>query len=108
VTPWDAQVCGERRGDHPVLVLDRIGSGDEEMAKLYKILDDFEANLRLYRHEPGDLRKVAGYLLDRSRGYMRGLSHLICQGAQAAILSKEERITEALLETVPVGQTFRL
>lgn len=107
-TPLDVERQEELRGDHPVLRLDRVGFSDAELAKFGRILDGFDADLRLYRHEPGDLRKVAGYLHARSRGYMRALSQLICQGAQAAILSKQERITEELLEQIPLGQTVVL
>ena len=39
---------------------------------------------------------------------MRALSQLICQAAQLAILSGEERITETLLDTVAVGGVVEL
>jgi hypothetical protein len=108
VTSLDTGLDEELRGDHPVLQLNRIGFSDAELRKFGRILDDFDADLRLYRHEPGDLRKLAGYLHARTRGYLRALSQLICQGAQAAILGKQERITEELLEQIPLGRTVVL
>ncbi|MGW2402606.1 hypothetical protein ACWCYY_39290 [Kitasatospora sp. NPDC001664] len=95
-------------GDHRVLRTSRIGFSDEELAKFARIVDLFDADLRLYRHERGDLLALAPYLHTRSRGYMRALSHLICQGAQRAILTKRERITEELLEEVSLGRVEQL
>ncbi|MFG2305276.1 ATP-binding protein [Actinacidiphila glaucinigra] len=98
-TPW---------GDSVVLRTSRIGYSDEEMASFVSIVDLFDADLRLFRHERGDLTALAPYLHRRSRGYMRTLSHLICQAAQGAIVSGEERITEELLKKVSLGQTVQL
>jgi Bacterial TniB protein len=95
-------------GDHTVLRTSRIGYSDEGMRTFLRILDLFDADLRLYRHERGDLRNLARYLHGRSRGYMRALSQLICQAAQKAILSGEERITEDLLEQVSLGHVVQL
>ncbi|WP_421107048.1 hypothetical protein [Streptomyces sp. NEAU-S77] len=95
-------------GDHPVLRTSRIGYSDEEMKRFAYIVDLFDKNLRLYRHERGDLRKLSAELHKRSRGYMRALSHLICQAAQKAIVSKEERITMDVLDSLSLGRVVQL
>ncbi|MFE7029123.1 hypothetical protein ACFU9Y_02355 [Streptomyces sp. NPDC057621] len=95
-------------GDHPVLQTSRIGFSDEEVRTFATIVDRFDAQLRLYRHTRGDLLELSQELHTRSRGYMRALSHLICQSAQQAIRSEEERITMDLLKTIPVGGVVRL
>ncbi|WFB83823.1 MULTISPECIES: AAA family ATPase [Streptomyces] len=96
------------RGDHPVLRLGRMGFDDEGVEKFQRVLGLFDADLRLWKHERGDLLDIADYLHTRSRGYMRMLSHLICQGAQLAIRTQQERITQDLLEKVTVGRTVEL
>ncbi|QOV33237.1 ATP-binding protein [Streptomyces ferrugineus] len=95
-------------GDHPVLQTSRIGFSDEEMRTFATIVDRFDKHLRLYRHTRGDLLELSQELHKRSRGYMRALSHLICQAAQKAIRSGEERITKDLLDTIQVGGVVRL
>ncbi|MFJ5123345.1 hypothetical protein [Kitasatospora sp. NPDC088548] len=94
--------------DHPVLRTGRVGYSDEEMKKFARIVDLFDADLRLYRHERGDLRPLAPYLHKRSRGYMRALSQLICQAAQKAILTGQERITQELLDGLSLGRVEQL
>jgi hypothetical protein len=92
-------------GDHATLRTERIGY-DEEGRKLFAtIVRDFDKNLRLHHHEPDDLTKLSPYLHRRSKGYLRGLSHLISQGAQQAILTGQERITEELFERVSLGRS---
>jgi hypothetical protein len=95
-------------GDHTVLRLSRIGFDDEGVEKFQRVVTLFDKDLRLYRHQPGDLADLAPYLHTRSRGYMRMLSHLICQAAQRAILTQEERITRELLEKIPLGGVVEL
>jgi hypothetical protein len=95
-------------GDHPVLQTSRIGFSDEETRTFATIVDRFDARLRLYRHTRGDLLELSQHLHTRSRGYMRALSHLICQAAQKAIRSQKERFTKELLDTIPLGNVVRL
>ena len=59
-----------------------------------------EATLRLHRHQPATLVKLAKYLHQRTGGMIGSLSHLIRGGALEAILTGTERLTKALLETV--------
>lgn len=98
-TPW---------GDNAMLRTGRIGFSEAEMAAFVSIVDLFDADLRLFRHERGDLTGLALYLHKRSRGYMRALSQLVCQAAQRAILTGQERITEDLLEQIPLGRMVQL
>ncbi|MFJ2967563.1 AAA family ATPase [Streptomyces collinus] len=92
-------------GDYASLRTSRIGY-DEEGHKLFaKIVRNFDKNLCLYRHEPDDLTSLHEYLHRRSKGYMRALSQLVTQGAQKAIWTKKERITEELLETLAIGRS---
>lgn len=94
--------------DHTVLRTNRIDFSDEGIATFTRIVMLFDADLRLYRHEPGDLTDLVPYLHKRSRGYMRALSQLICMAAQRAILSQKERITMELLEQVSLGRVEQL
>ncbi|MFF6961709.1 hypothetical protein [Streptomyces sp. NPDC008317] len=94
--------------DTVVLRTSRIGFSEKETETFVTVVDQFDRILRLYRHERKDLTHLAPYLHKRSRGYMRTLSHLICQGAQSAILNGQERITEALLEQIPLGRVVQL
>lgn len=95
-------------GDHPLLRTHRIGFSEEESRKFAVIVDRFDKNLRLYRHTRGDLLELSHVLHTRSRGSMRALSHLICQAAQQAIRSQQERITQELLDSIPLGSVVHL
>ncbi|MGW4198863.1 ATP-binding protein [Streptomyces sp. NPDC005004] len=96
------------RGDHMVLRTSRLGFSDVEKLVFARVIDLFDAELVLYRHRRHDLREVAEYLHKRSRGYMRSLSQLICQAAQIAIRSGEERITLEVVEKVSLGRVVEL
>lgn len=96
------------RGDHMVLRTSRMGFSPEESIVFARVIDLFDAELVLYRHQKHDLREVAEYLHTRSRGYMRSLSQMICQAAQIAIRSGEERITLEVLEEVSLGRVVNL
>jgi hypothetical protein len=95
-------------GDHPVLRTSRIGYDDEGIRTCALIVNKFDQALRLYRHKPGDLLELSQELHTLSRGNMRALSHLICQAAQKAIRSQQERITLELLNTIPIGGVVHL
>ncbi|MER7179508.1 hypothetical protein ABT404_08485 [Streptomyces hyaluromycini] len=98
----------EAWGDHPVLRTGRIGFSDEGMLMCALVVDKFDEALRLYRHQRGDLLELSPELHTLSRGNMRALSHLICQAAQAAIRSGQERITLKELKSVRIGGVVRL
>lgn len=93
-------------GDHPVLVTSRLGYDQTGKDRFRRIVNEFDKDLRLYRHELGDLTKLSPVLHMRSKGYLRALSQLICQAAQQAMLSGQERITEELLEQLTVGRVI--
>lgn len=59
-----------------------------------------EEDLRLHRHEPGTLTDLAGYLHDRSKGYIGSLSQIVRSAAQLAILDGCESVDRDLLEQV--------
>ncbi|MFE0630862.1 ATP-binding protein [Streptomyces sp. NPDC058864] len=95
-------------GDHPVLVTSRLGYDQTGKDRFRRIVNEFEKDLRLFHHEPGDLTKLAPILHLRSKGYLRALSQLISQAAQQAMLTKQERITEELLDTLTVGRVISI
>ncbi len=58
--------------------------------------------LGLHHHQPGTLTGLSEYLYHRSGGMIGSLSQLIRGAAVLAIEDGSERITEDLLEAVPV------
>ncbi|RNG17862.1 TniB family NTP-binding protein [Streptomyces botrytidirepellens] len=95
-------------GDHPVLVTSRLGYDQRGKDHFRRIMHEFDKDLRLFHHEPGDLTKLSPILHTRSKGYLRAASQLICQAAQKAMLSKEERITEDLIDSLAVGRAIAI
>ncbi|MET8621296.1 MULTISPECIES: AAA family ATPase [Streptomyces] len=93
-------------GDHPVLVTSRLGYDKTGKDRFRRIVHEFDKDLRLFEHVVGDLTKLAPVLHLRSKGYLRALSQLICQAAQQAMLTGDERITEELLEGSMVGRVI--
>jgi len=92
-------------GDYASLRTGRIGY-DKDGHKLFtKIVREFDKNLCLRHHQPDDLTNLHEYLHRRSKGYLRALSQLVSQGAQKAIWTKQERITEELLESLTIGRS---
>jgi hypothetical protein len=95
-------------GDHPVLMTSRLGYDKEGKDRFRRIVNEFDKDLRLYHHHAGDLTGLSPVLHVRSKGYLRALSQLICQAAQHAMLSGEERISEELLDTLTVGRVINI
>ncbi|GGV01783.1 hypothetical protein GCM10010211_81350 [Streptomyces albospinus] len=95
-------------GDHPVLVTSRLGYDQSGKDRFRRIVNEFDKDLRLFHHKQGDLTKLSPILHVRSKGYLRAVSQLICQAAQQAMLTKQERITEELLETLTVGRVIAI
>lgn len=62
-----------------------------------------EDALRLERHRPGSLGRMARYLHTRTGGRLGRLSALIREGAITAILDGTEKITQKQLEAVRLG-----
>lgn len=95
-------------GDHPVLQTSRLGYDQAGKDRFRRIVDEFDKDLRLFHHQRGDLTELSPVLHLRSKGYLRALSQLVCQAAQQAMLTKEERITKELLDTLAVGRVVRI
>ncbi|MER8086954.1 TniB family NTP-binding protein [Streptomyces sp. NPDC094048] len=66
------------------------------------LVGTLESMLRLQHHQPGTLTGLSEYLYHRSSGMIGSLSQLIRGAAVLAIEDGSERITEDLLEIVPV------
>ncbi|WP_449061542.1 TniB family NTP-binding protein [Planomonospora algeriensis] len=64
------------------------------------LIATMEDALRLYRHRPGSLVRLAPYLYQRTSGMIGSLSHLIREAAIEAILNGSEKLTKPLLEHV--------
>ena len=69
-----------------------------------KLLEVFEDNLILGHKARGALVGLERYLWNRTSGYMGALSDLIRAGANKAILTGKEQITEGLLDTILLDQ----
>lgn len=95
-------------GDHPVLQTSRLGYDPAGKDRFRRIVDEFDKDLRLFHHQRGDLTDLSPVLHLRSKGYLRALSQLVCQAAQQAMLTKEERITRELLDTLAVGRVIAI
>ncbi|WP_326720682.1 MULTISPECIES: TniB family NTP-binding protein [unclassified Streptomyces] len=68
----------------------------------HSLVGTLESILRLHHHQPGTLTGLSEYLYHRSGGMIGSLSQLIRGAAVLAIEDGSERITEDLLEIVPV------
>lgn len=67
------------------------------------IVKRFENDLRLHDLSEGFLTRNAAYLHERTGGYIKALSQLICQAAVHAILDGIEDITRPILDSVDLG-----
>ncbi|MQS10995.1 AAA family ATPase [Streptomyces kaniharaensis] len=88
-------------------------NGAEERSDWKKIIATMEQALRLHRHAPGSLVRLAPYLQERSAGSIGALDQLIHQAANDAITDGTERITkrhldEILLDTASQGEPWAL
>ena len=70
----------------------------------HALIATLEQSLRLHRHAPGQLLKLAGYLHERTDGMIGSLSHLIRGAVVEAILDGSEKITR---ETLAVSASTR-
>lgn len=71
-----------------------------QRAEWGSLVEGFERALRLHAHKPGSLLALAEYLYGPTGGYIVSLSHLIREAAIRAVLTGEEHIEKALLETI--------
>ena len=68
------------------------------------LIATLEQSLRLHRHPPGQLLKLAGYPHERTDGMIGSLSHLIRGAAVEAVLDGSEKITRETLDRVGLDQ----
>jgi hypothetical protein len=59
-----------------------------------------ETALRLHRHRPGSLPRLATYLYERTNGMIGSLSHLLREAAIEAIYDGTERLTQTSLDQI--------
>ncbi len=72
----------------------------EERSDWKKLVATMEQSLRLHRHAPGTLVRLAPYLHERSTGYIGALDQLVHQAANDAIADGSEKITKKHLDGV--------
>ncbi|MFE4960513.1 hypothetical protein ACFRCW_42915 [Streptomyces sp. NPDC056653] len=78
----------------------------EEYGTWHEVIKSFDQNLRLHHHSPGDLLDLAAHLHERTGGYMKPLSYLVCQAAQEAIETGIETITKEYVASRSVRPIF--
>lgn len=66
------------------------------------LVGTLESTLRLHHHTPGTLAGLSEYLFHRTGGMIGSLSQVIRGAAVIAIEDESERITEDLLQAVPI------
>ncbi|MGW1055330.1 TniB family NTP-binding protein [Streptomyces sp. NPDC001130] len=91
-------------GGIPTLAVNPIPYSTDDYDLFHQVVKAFDEDLRLHRHRPGELLKLATHLHRRTGGYMKPLSYLVCQSAQEAVETGIEAITEELLDSQLVGR----
>ncbi|MFI0766144.1 TniB family NTP-binding protein [Streptomyces sp. NPDC021218] len=91
-------------GGIPTLAVHPIPYSADDYDLFHEVIKAFDQDLRLRKHNVGDLLKLAAHLHRRTGGYIKPLSYLICQAAQEAIETGTEAITEELLDNQLVGR----
>lgn len=94
---------GGGAGGIPTLVVNPLTYCSEDYDTWHEVITSFDQDLRLYRHSPGALLELAAHLHQRSGGYMKPLSYLICQAAQEAIETGTEAISKELIDHQLIG-----
>jgi hypothetical protein len=72
---------------------------DEQWATLIAAL---EGSLRLHRHQPGSLPRLARYLHERTGGMIGSLLWLIRSAAIQAVIDGTEQVTRKTMDPIPV------
>jgi len=67
-----------------------------------RLVDGFDKLLRLHRHRPGAVTRLAGHLYGRTAGSISSLSMVVRSAAITAILDGTEHITKTGLDAVPL------
>ncbi|WBP92054.1 AAA family ATPase [Kitasatospora cathayae] len=91
------------RSELSVTWLDPIHCHEADQKTSLKVLKGFEDNLCLHNLSEHALTQHAAYLHKRTGGYLKHLSHLICQAAVDAMREGDENITLERLTTIRVG-----
>ncbi|CAL9491051.1 hypothetical protein SUDANB6_03247 [Streptomyces sp. enrichment culture] len=74
-------------------------------AEWRSLIASMENTLRLHRHEPNTLVKMAKYLHQRTGGMIGSLSHLIRAAAISAILDQSECITRTTIKSIRIDHS---
>lgn len=74
--------------------------GDRE--QWTRLVDGFDQLLRLRRHRPGAVTRLAGHFYGRTAGSISSLSMVVRSAAITAILDGTEHITKTALDAVPL------
>ncbi|WP_318205846.1 ATP-binding protein [Streptomyces sp. SCL15-4] len=90
--------------DMPVLWVGTIDYSPTAPEDWEDVVEAFEDDLRLHKHQKGTLIGLASYLHKRTGGYIETLNHLICQAAQEAIERGTEALTKDLLDDIHTGR----
>ncbi|MFD9725540.1 TniB family NTP-binding protein [Streptomyces sp. NPDC059072] len=77
-------------------------ANNEDREAWQALVQTLEFMLRLHRHKPGTLPRLSKYLFHRTGGMIGSLSQLIRDASVLAIEDGSERITEDLLNIVPI------
>ncbi len=77
---------------------------DSDAAAWAAHLASVEEDLLLLDQQPGDLVDLAEYLFQRTQGFLGSLNELIGEACILAILTGQERLTEALLDNVELDE----
>ncbi|WP_380282494.1 ATP-binding protein [Kitasatospora purpeofusca] len=88
----------------PVTWLDPLRCDEGSQETWLRVVKGFEDNLCLHNLGEHALTQHAAYLHKRTGGYLKHLSHLICQAAVNAMREGNENITLGRLTTIRVGR----
>lgn len=88
----------------PVTWLDPLRCDEGAQETWVRVLKGFQDNLCLHNLSEHALTQHAAYLHKRTGGYLKHLSHLICQAATDAIQEGDEDITLERLTKIRVGR----
>lgn len=84
----------------PILIRPFAYSSNLDREQWQLLVDGFDKMLRLRRHEPGTLTRLAAHLYGRAGGSISSLSMMIRSAAITAILDGTEDITKQSLDAV--------
>lgn len=86
----------------PITMGPSLNRGKVGKREWREMIAAFEGNLVLAEHEPMDLVSMADRLHARTQGYFVSLNHLITRAAALAIRRGTERITQAMIDFIPL------